>query len=209
MAAVPGRSPSIPFDTLSVLRWDQILSRRHSRCRGDRRGGKCRLANPESVWRVRLLLGSGPHRRRAPEPQRLLLARSQPSQSPRTRKSAPTHLIASIAKRDGRLWSVLGCMGADGQPQIQLQLYSAMIDHGLDIQEAIELSRFLSAQFRPGRGSGHPALGGSLPRHRRGRAGAQRAHHEPLEGLERDGRPRPWNNDRSAKWDPEWRGGPA
>ncbi|WP_315804990.1 gamma-glutamyltransferase [Bradyrhizobium sp. SZCCHNS3002] len=60
----------------------------------------------------------------------------------------PLHtLIASIAKRDGRLWSVLGCMGADGQPQIQLQLYSAMIDHGLDIQEAIELPRFLSGRF--------------------------------------------------------------
>lgn len=60
----------------------------------------------------------------------------------------PLHtLIASMAKRDGKLWSVLGCMGADGQPQIQLQLYSDMIDHGLDIQEAIELPRFLSGRF--------------------------------------------------------------
>jgi gamma-glutamyltranspeptidase/glutathione hydrolase len=60
----------------------------------------------------------------------------------------PLHtLIASMAKRDGKLWSVLGCMGADGQPQIQLQLYSAMIDHGLDIQEAIEMPRFLSGRF--------------------------------------------------------------
>jgi gamma-glutamyltranspeptidase len=38
-------------------------------------------------------------------------------------------------------------MGADGQPQIQLQLYSAMIDFGLDIQQAIELPRFLSGRF--------------------------------------------------------------
>ncbi|MBR0843155.1 gamma-glutamyltransferase [Bradyrhizobium liaoningense] len=60
----------------------------------------------------------------------------------------PLHtLIASMAKRDGKLWSVLGCMGADGQPQIQLQLHSAMIDHGLDIQEAIESPRFLSGRF--------------------------------------------------------------
>jgi gamma-glutamyltranspeptidase len=45
----------------------------------------------------------------------------------------PLHtLIASMAKRNGKLWAVLGCMGADGQPQIQLQLYSAMIDHGLN-----------------------------------------------------------------------------
>ncbi len=60
----------------------------------------------------------------------------------------PLHtLIASMAKRNGKLWSVLGCMGADGQPQIQLQLFSAMIDFGLDIQEAIERPRFLSGRF--------------------------------------------------------------
>ena len=60
----------------------------------------------------------------------------------------PLHtLIASMAKRDGRLCAVLGCMGADGQPQIQLQLYSAMADSGLDIQEAIEMPRFLSGRF--------------------------------------------------------------
>jgi len=66
-------------------------------------------------------------------------------------RKIPLHtLIASMAKRDGKLWSVLGCMGADGQPQIQLQLYSAMIDHSLDIQEAIELPRFLSGRFSLG-----------------------------------------------------------
>jgi gamma-glutamyltranspeptidase len=60
----------------------------------------------------------------------------------------PLHtLIASMAKRDGKLCTVLGCMGADGQPQIQLQLYTAMIDYGLDIQEALELPRFLSGRF--------------------------------------------------------------
>ncbi len=60
----------------------------------------------------------------------------------------PLHtLIASMAKQDGQLRTVLGCMGADGQPQIQLQLYSAMIDFGLDIQEAIEMPRFLSGRF--------------------------------------------------------------
>lgn len=60
----------------------------------------------------------------------------------------PLHtLIASMAKRDGRLCTVLGCMGADGQPQIQLQLYTAMMDYGLDIQEALELPRFLSGRF--------------------------------------------------------------
>lgn len=76
----------------------------------------------------------------------------------------PLHtLIASIAKRDGRLWSVLGCMGADGQPQIQLQLYSAMIDHGLDIQEAVEMPRFLSGRFGLGEARDTLHLEGRFP----------------------------------------------
>ena len=63
----------------------------------------------------------------------------------------PLHtLIASLAFRDDKLWSVLGCMGADGQPQIHLQAYSAMIDHGLDIQQALEMPRFLSGRFAIG-----------------------------------------------------------
>jgi gamma-glutamyltranspeptidase/glutathione hydrolase len=60
----------------------------------------------------------------------------------------PLHtLIASLAVRDGRLWQVLGCMGADGQPQIHLQCYTAMIDWGLDLQAAIESPRWLAGRF--------------------------------------------------------------
>jgi len=60
----------------------------------------------------------------------------------------PLHtLIASMTKRDGKLWSVLGCQGADGQPQIQLQLHVDMIDFGLDIQQALEQPRFLSGRI--------------------------------------------------------------
>jgi gamma-glutamyltranspeptidase len=63
----------------------------------------------------------------------------------------PLHtLIASIGKRDGRLWSLLGCMGADGQPQIHLQAYTGLIDHGLDIQQAVAMPRFLSGRFALG-----------------------------------------------------------
>jgi gamma-glutamyltranspeptidase/glutathione hydrolase len=76
----------------------------------------------------------------------------------------PLHtLIASMAKREGRLWAVLGCMGADGQPQIQLQLYTAMVDHGLDIQEAIELPRFLSGRFALGEARDTLHLEGRFP----------------------------------------------
>jgi gamma-glutamyltranspeptidase len=63
----------------------------------------------------------------------------------------PLHtLIASLAFRGDRLWGALGCMGADGQPQIHLQAYTAMIDHGYDIQQAVEAPRWLSGRFALG-----------------------------------------------------------
>jgi gamma-glutamyltranspeptidase/glutathione hydrolase len=63
----------------------------------------------------------------------------------------PLHtLIASLAFREGRLWQVLGCMGSDGQPQIHLQTYTALIDFGLDIQQAVEAPRWLAGRFSLG-----------------------------------------------------------
>ena len=63
----------------------------------------------------------------------------------------PLHtLIASLGFRDGKLWSVMGCMGADGQPQIHLQTYVAMIDFGCDIQQAVQAPRWLSGRFALG-----------------------------------------------------------
>ena len=63
----------------------------------------------------------------------------------------PLHtLIASLAFRNDELWQVFGCMGADGQPQIHLQAYTAMIDHGLDIQEAVASPRWLAGRFALG-----------------------------------------------------------
>src|SRR5204863_7816849 len=55
-----------------------------------------------------------------------------------------------LAFRDETFWAAVGCMGADGQPQIHLQTYIAMIDHGRDIQEALETPRFLSGRFAIG-----------------------------------------------------------
>ena len=63
----------------------------------------------------------------------------------------PLHtLIASMALSEGRLRHVLGCMGADGQPQIHLQSYVGLIDFGLDIQQALEMPRWLSGRFNIG-----------------------------------------------------------
>jgi gamma-glutamyltranspeptidase/glutathione hydrolase len=38
-------------------------------------------------------------------------------------------------------------MGADGQPQIHLQTWVNLIDHRLDIQQALEAPRWLSGRF--------------------------------------------------------------
>ncbi len=63
----------------------------------------------------------------------------------------PMHtLIASLAFREQKLWAALGCMGADGQPQIHLQAYVAMIDYGRDIQQAVAAPRWLSGRFALG-----------------------------------------------------------
>ena len=63
----------------------------------------------------------------------------------------PLHtLIASLGFREDKLWSVVGCMGADGQPQIHLQTYTAMLDFGCDIQQALESPRWLSGRFALG-----------------------------------------------------------
>lgn len=60
----------------------------------------------------------------------------------------PLHtLIASMGFRNGRLWSVVGCMGADGQPQIHLQTYINLIDFGQNMQQALESPRWLSGRF--------------------------------------------------------------
>jgi gamma-glutamyltranspeptidase len=63
----------------------------------------------------------------------------------------PLHtLIASLAFKDEKLWAAMGCMGADGQPQIHLQTYVAMIDYGQDIQQALAAPRWLSGRFALG-----------------------------------------------------------
>jgi gamma-glutamyltranspeptidase/glutathione hydrolase len=63
----------------------------------------------------------------------------------------PMHtLIASMAFQEGRLRHVVGCMGADGQPQIHLQTYVGLIDFGRNIQEALDAPRWLSGRFALG-----------------------------------------------------------
>lgn len=63
----------------------------------------------------------------------------------------PMHtLIASMAFEEGRLRHVVGCMGADGQPQIHLQSYVRLLDFGWNVQQAVEAPRWLSGRFAIG-----------------------------------------------------------
>jgi gamma-glutamyltranspeptidase len=49
-----------------------------------------------------------------------------------------------LVLKDGRLWCVFGTPGADNQVQVNLQVLSAMIDFGLDPQQAAEMPRWTS-----------------------------------------------------------------
>jgi gamma-glutamyltranspeptidase len=49
-----------------------------------------------------------------------------------------------LVLKDGALWCVFGTPGADNQVQINLQVLSAMIDFGLDPQQAAEMPRWTS-----------------------------------------------------------------
>ena len=76
----------------------------------------------------------------------------------------PLHtLIASLGFRNDKLWSVLGCMGADGQPQIHLQAYlrhdRPRPRHPAGARHAALPVRPL----RPPRGARHPAHRRPLP----------------------------------------------
>jgi gamma-glutamyltranspeptidase len=78
----------------------------------------------------------------------------------------PLHtLIASLAFRGDDLWQLFGCMGADGQPQIHLQTYTALIDFGLDLGTAVASPRWLSGRFALGEPRDLLHMEGRFPAH--------------------------------------------
>lgn len=65
-------------------------------------------------------------------------------------------LCASLTLRDDEPYLVFGSMGADGQPQTHLQVFTSIFDYGMDIQEAIEAPRwFLPGTIYEGRSRLH------------------------------------------------------
>lgn len=61
---------------------------------------------------------------------------------------------APMLFRDGRPWAVLGTPGADNQVQVNLQIIAALVDFGLDPQQAAEMPRWSSNQ--PGQSANWP-----------------------------------------------------
>jgi gamma-glutamyltranspeptidase len=62
----------------------------------------------------------------------------------------PFHtLISALATREGRPLFGFATMGANGQAMFHTQVFTNLIDYGMDMQEAIERPRFLIGAFLP------------------------------------------------------------
>ncbi|MBE3561382.1 MAG: gamma-glutamyltransferase family protein, partial [Ktedonobacteraceae bacterium] len=69
-------------------------------------------------------------------------------------------LTPAMVLRDGKPYLALGTMGGDAQPQIHVQLLTAILDFGRNIQQAIAAPRWHSGRFRLGTGNARQELRG-------------------------------------------------
>lgn len=79
------------------------------------------------------------------------------------RKRTYHTLMPAMALRSGRPWLVFGTMGADGQPQTQAQVLTALVDGGQGLQAALDAPRWLSGRFLLGDPDDTLALEGRFP----------------------------------------------
>ncbi|MSP48976.1 MAG: gamma-glutamyltransferase [Alphaproteobacteria bacterium] len=64
---------------------------------------------------------------------------------------------APLVLKDGKPWCVFGTPGADNQVQVNFQVLIAMIEHGYDPQQALEMPRWTCMQ--PGQAANYPHTG--------------------------------------------------
>jgi len=62
-------------------------------------------------------------------------------------KRPRTTLTPSLVLREGRPWMVFGTPGGDQQDQWTLQFFLNVVDHGMDIQQALDAPTFHSQHF--------------------------------------------------------------
>jgi gamma-glutamyltranspeptidase/glutathione hydrolase len=61
----------------------------------------------------------------------------------------PLHTLSPpMVLRDGRPELVFGTMGGDGQPQIQVQLLHQIYDRGMNVQQALDMPRWIFGRHR-------------------------------------------------------------
>jgi gamma-glutamyltranspeptidase/glutathione hydrolase len=126
-------------------------ARRHRvHCRGGRARQRRRADQP-AVRRVRLVRGGRPQRRGAANRAAYFSLDPAHPNCVAPGKTPLHTLIASLrCGTTTRCGGRGGLHGRDGQPQIHAQTYVAMIDHGLDIQQAVQAPRWLSGRFALG-----------------------------------------------------------
>jgi gamma-glutamyltranspeptidase/glutathione hydrolase len=79
-------------------------------------------------------------------------------------RKRPYHtLMPAMAMRDGQPRIVFGTMGGDGQPQTQVQVLSGIVDHGLDVYQAIDAPRWLHGRRFVGEGDDELLLESRFP----------------------------------------------
>jgi gamma-glutamyltranspeptidase/glutathione hydrolase len=64
---------------------------------------------------------------------------------------------APMVLKDGKPWCVFGTPGADNQVQVNFQVLVAMLEHGYDPQQALEMPRWTCMQ--PGQAANYPHTG--------------------------------------------------
>ncbi|HEU5230995.1 MAG TPA: gamma-glutamyltransferase [Ktedonobacteraceae bacterium] len=69
-------------------------------------------------------------------------------------------LTPAMVMRDNKPSMAIGSMGADAQPQIHVQLLTAILDFGLNAQQAISAPRWHSGRFQISEGTAEQALRG-------------------------------------------------
>jgi gamma-glutamyltranspeptidase/glutathione hydrolase len=80
------------------------------------------------------------------------------------RKRTLHTLIPSMAMKNGRPVMVFGTMGGDGQAQTHAQVYTAVAKYGLNMQQAIELPRWVHGKtFDEGQGTETLQVEGRFP----------------------------------------------